>query len=299
MRWKSLILGCALALAPCAPALAKKAPAPVVAHPALWVVRDADTTIYLFGTIHLLKPGLRWFEGPVRKAFDEAGEVVLEVAEKDKAASQDSLVARAVDPESPPLSTRLPGAYGAKYLATLKQHNIAAAYFDHVKPWFATFTLTVLPLRSFGYDPESGADKLIEEAATTAGKTLTGLETSEQQIGFFASMPEPLQLELLSETLDELPTLRKTIEKMIAAWVKGDPETLSTIMNDSVDSNPELEKRLLTDRNANWAEWIKARMDKPGTVFLAVGAGHLAGKNSVQDMLAARGIETQRVRTAR
>ena len=89
MRLKSLILGCALALMPCAPAPAKEpAAAPVIeARPALWVARDADTTIYLFGTIHLLKPNMRWFQGPIRAAFDQADEVVLEVVEEDKAAA--------------------------------------------------------------------------------------------------------------------------------------------------------------------------------------------------------------------
>ncbi|MBN8830161.1 MAG: TraB/GumN family protein, partial [Sphingomonadales bacterium] len=164
---------------------------------------------------------------------------------------------------------------------------------------FATFTLTVLPLRSLGYDPESGADRLIEATARAQGKKLAGLETSAQQIGFFSSLPDALQLELLSETLDELPTLPETIEQMIGAWAAGEPDRLSAIMNESVDSDPVLEKRLLTDRNSNWAEWIKARMDRPGVVFMAVGAGHLAGKGSVQDMLAVRGITTRRVRKVR
>jgi uncharacterized protein YbaP (TraB family) len=305
MHLKSLILGCALLLAPCVPALAGPAPIPstvpsiVEARPALWVARDADTTIYLFGTIHLLKPGMRRFQGDIRAAFDRAQEVVLEVAEEDRAATQASITASALDSDSPPLSARLPSGDGARYLAALEQHDIPPAYFDRVKPWFATFTLTVLPLRTLGYDPESGADRLIETTARAQGKTLTGLETSEQQIGFFASMPDALQLKLLSETLDELPGLPDTIEQMIAAWAAGEPDRLSAIMNESVDSDPELKKRLLTDRNATWADWIKARMDRPGVVFMAVGAGHLAGKGSVQDMLAARGIETSRVRAVR
>ncbi|MBN8829073.1 MAG: TraB/GumN family protein, partial [Sphingomonadales bacterium] len=108
MRLKSLILGCALALMPCAPAPAKEpAAAPVIeARPALWVARDADTTIYLFGTIHLLKPNMRWFQGPIRAAFDQADEVVLEVVEEDKAAAQASIASSALDPDGAPLSTR-------------------------------------------------------------------------------------------------------------------------------------------------------------------------------------------------
>jgi uncharacterized protein YbaP (TraB family) len=305
MRWTSLILGWALALVPiapapavAAPAIAAKAPPPalatVAARPALWVVRDDDTTIYLFGTIHLLKPEIRWFDGPVRKAFDKAQEVVLEVAEPDKTATQANLLRRALQPDGPALSSRLSEPRGAQYLAALNAHGVSPLLFEHVKPWFATFTLSILPLQAVGYDPQSGADHLIELAATKAGKTLIGLETSEEQIGFFESMPDDLQLAMLAQTIDELPTLTETIDRMIAAWAAGDPDGLAALMNESIDEYPEVEKRLLTDRNARWADWIRTRLEKPGTVFIAVGAGHLAGERSVQQMLAQRGIASKR-----
>jgi uncharacterized protein YbaP (TraB family) len=119
---------------------------------------------------------------------------------------------------------------------------------------------------------------------------LIGLETSDEQIGFFESLPDPLQIQMLDETLNELPQLGDTIGNMIAAWSAGEPEKLAALMNDTLEVNPELEQRLLTDRNVRWADWIKARMEKPGTVFMAVGAGHLAGASSVQALLAQRGI---------
>lgn len=311
MRWTSFILGCALALAPCLPAPALAAPAApsadaptraasaprsVRARPALWVVRDEDTTIYLFGTIHLLKPGMRWFEGPMRAAFDKSGEVVLEIAgQDDEPEAQQMLLRRAFDPGGESLSSRLPAPSREKLQAALAANDLPLEIFDHVKPWFTTLTLTVAPLHRLGYDPQSGADRVIEAAATQAGKTLTGLETAAEQIGIFETLPDPLQVDLLVQTLDELPTLAQTIERMIDAWAKGKPDELAAIMNESVDSNPELEKRLLTDRNARWADWISTRMEKPGTVFIAVGAGHLAGDGSVQQMLKARGISARRV----
>ncbi len=301
MRWKSILFGLALALAPGAPGLSKETPKPaatrvVQARPALWVVRDADTTIYLFGTIHLLKPEIRWFQGPVRKAFDSAQEIVLEIVDRNEPGDgKSSLLQRALAPDEPTLSSRLQPDTAAKFLAALQGHGISPVLFDKVKPWFATFTLSILPLQTAGYDPASGADRAIEAAAIADNKRLIGLETSAQQIGFFETMPDALQIEMLSETIDELPTLPQTIQRMIAAWTGGNPEGLAEIMNESIDTNPEFERILLTDRNARWADWIKARLDQPGTVFIAVGAGHLAGKTSVQAMLEARGITSRRV----
>lgn len=305
MRYPSIIVATLLLLAPHQPAFAEAggklgrseatesaAPASrfVNARPAMWVVRDHDTTIYLFGTIHLLKPQIRWFEGPIRKAFNRADEVVLEVADRDKTASQAEMFQTAFQPNGETTSSKLPEEVQARFLAALEQNGVPAAVFDRMQPWFSALTLAILPLQKHGYDPTRGADHVIEQEALAKKKKLTGLETSSQQMGFFSGMPEALQLSLLTETLNELPSLTETIEKMIVAWSAGEPEALALLLNESVDSNHELRQRLLTDRNANWADWISTRLARPGTVFMAVGAGHLAGKDSVQDMLAARGL---------
>jgi uncharacterized protein YbaP (TraB family) len=314
MRWTSLILGWTLALAPCLPATAQPVPKAdtavqeqaagtersVLARPALWVVADEDSTIYLFGTIHILKPQIRWFEGPVRRAFDAADEIVLEVAEDEAGnmAMQAGLLQRAMDPAGAPLSSRLPAVTRAAYLAALERHGLPPQIFDQVKPWFAIFTLMAAPLKTLGYDPQSGADRVIARAAQAAGKPVTGLENAGEQIGFFEGMAEPVQVALLDQTIGELPTLGDTMARMIDVWSAGDPEGIAALMNESVEGNPEVERILLTDRNARWADWIRARLDRPGTVLVAVGAGHLAGPGSVQAMLAQRGIATRRIAQA-
>lgn len=306
IRCKSLILGLVLGFAPVAGAAAAPASEKVLvpaveqatppiekfvqARPALWVVKDDDTTIYLFGTIHLLKREILWFDGPVRKAFDSAQEVVLEVADDDGTKSQSLMLEHAMQPGLPAISSQLPPAQSEKFLAALQDNGVPPTLLDHVKPWFAALTLSVLPLQRYGYSAESGVDRAIKAEALAAGKSLVGLETAQEQIGFFDGMSTDLQLALLGETLNELPELPATIEKMIGAWSDGDPDRLAALLNESVDGNPDLRKLLLTDRNDRWADWIKARLEKPGTVLVAVGAGHLAGDGSVQQMLKTRGI---------
>jgi len=307
-RCKSLILGLALAFAPMFPAFAapaveailhppveQAAPAFVQAHPALWRVERADTTIYLFGTIHLLRQEILWFDGPVRRAFDAAQDVVLEVVDEGGAQMQNFLMARDVAPNSTPLSSQLPKEQGEKLLAAMADNGAPAILFDHVKPWVAAMTLPVLVVEKLGYSAASGVDRAIKAEAIAAGKTLIGLETMAEQLGFFDSLPHDLQLALLGQTVEELPALPQTIARMIAAWGSGEPDHLAMLMNESVDSNSDLRKLLLTDRNARWADWIATRLEQPGTVFIAVGAGHLAGDDSVQHMLRQRGIETSRV----
>ena len=113
--------------------------------------------------------------------------------------------------------------------------------------------------------------------------------------GFFASLPEAAQIKLLKASVEQMPEAKAFFDKMVGNWAKGDPDALAAMMNEAMRDSPELAKVLLVDRNERWAKWIDDRLDTPGTVFVAVGAGHLAGKGSVQDYLKARKLKAKRI----
>lgn len=291
----------ALLFSPLAWGQAAPAPAPAVqsrpADPALWVVKDADTTIYLFGTVHVLKPGLSWFDSAVKAAFDKSDTLVLELIEPDPAAMQGLLVKTAMAPAgSKPIAEQLPADKREAYLKAMADIGVPPAAFDALQPWVAGITLSVAGLPKLGYDPASGAEKVLTAAAKQAGKPIIGLETAEQQLGYFSGMSPALQLAFLGSAVEDYPKLGTELGKMIDQWAAGDPEALGATMNEGMRDTPELAKILLTDRNARWAKWIEARLQTPGTVFLAVGAGHLAGADSVQAFLAKDRVKAERVR---
>ncbi|MHA0328335.1 TraB/GumN family protein [Sphingomonas melonis] len=267
------------------------------ADPALWVVKGKQTTIYLFGTIHVLKPGLTWFDEAVKSAFDKADEVKLEIVMPDPATMQGLVQATGIAPAgTPPLTQRLPEGKRAAFTKAVTDLGLPANALDRFKPWLAATQLSVAPLSKLGYDSANGPEEVITEAAKQAHKPLSGLETPQQQLGFFGSLSDQAQLQFLESTVDELPTLDKQMASMVDEWARGDPEALAREMNDELKSSPEVAKVLLVDRNRNWAQWIKQRMTKPGTVFIAVGAGHLAGPDSVQAQLAKLGLKAERVK---
>jgi uncharacterized protein YbaP (TraB family) len=262
---------------------------------ALWVVKDADTTIYLFGTVHVLKPGLSWFDEAVKAAFDKSDELVLEMLEPDTATMQGLIMKTAVNAEGPTLTEKLPADKREAYAKAMTDVGVPAAALDRFDPWFAAVTLSLAGLPKLGYDPESGAERTLTTAAKAANKQIVGLETAEQQLGYFDNLPEPLQVKFLVSTVDDYPKMAAELDKMIASWSAGDPETLGKTMNEELADTPELAKVLLADRNARWADWIEQRLQKPGTVFVAVGAGHLAGAESVQVQLAKHKLTATRV----
>ncbi|MET0309397.1 MAG: TraB/GumN family protein [Sphingomonas sp.] len=265
------------------------------ADPALWVVKDDDTTIYLFGTVHVLKPGLSWFDEAVKAAFDKSDEVVLEMIEPDAATMADIVMRKAINANGDTITEALPADKREAYTKALADSGVPAAMLDHFKPWYAAVALSVLPLKKLGYDPESGAERTITAAAKASGKELIGLETPEQQIGYFDTLPKELQVKFLVSTLDDYSKMGSELDKMVASWAAGDPDTLGKTMNEGMRETPEVGKILLTDRNARWADWIDKRMAKPGTVFIAVGAGHLAGSDSVQAFLAKHNLKATRI----
>ncbi|MDG2535471.1 TraB/GumN family protein [Sphingomonas sp. HITSZ_GF] len=272
-----------------------KAPSDTAADPALWVVKDADTTLYLFGTVHVLKPGLSWFDGGVKAAFDAADTLVLELVMPPDAEMQQIVAELGTHAPGTPLPDELPPVEAAKMRAALPEYGLSPDALDNSDPWLAATMLSVLPLRQLGYDDKQGAEPILTAAAKAQGKKIEGLETARQQLGYFDALPLPAQRKLLIETIDELPNAGSKIDQAVAAWRKGDADGLARLVNEDATSSPEVTEALLVRRNRNWAEWISRRMQRPGTVFVAVGAGHLAGNTSLQNELAKRGLQVERV----
>jgi uncharacterized protein YbaP (TraB family) len=300
---KSLLLAATLAFAPAA-ALAQTAPAAPAApaaaplpdaDPALWVVRDADTTIYLFGTFHMLD-GRPWFNDEIRTAFDASNELVIEAIIPDNPADLQPLIVRyAVDPQGRTLPQRLPADQYAALGRALTSLGLPAVALDPLEPWFASMTLGALATQRLGVRPENGPEAALRRAAAERNVPVHELEGVEWQLRLFDNLPEAQQLSQLKETVETLDEIDDELAPMLAAWSRGDVDGLVTIMNRSEGDDPALHRLLFTDRNTTWAGWIRERMTRPGTVFIAVGAGHLAGADSVQTVLARDGVRAERV----
>ncbi|WP_420143538.1 TraB/GumN family protein [Sphingobium sp.] len=270
------------------------------ATPALWSVSDDDTTIYLFGTVHVMKPGIDWFAGDVKRAFDRSDELVLEIIEPDDPGAMGATMGTmALPKDGVKLSDRLTPEARAKYQAAMTANGLPWQTFDMFNPWMSGMALSVAPLAKLGYQNDLGSEKILRTAAQSAGKKIDALETVDQQIGFFAQLPMEQQIQFLNATVDGLPDMEKEFGDLLRYWQAGQPDRLAKSMNESLEATPELAQVLLTGRNANWAKWIKARLEQPGVVFIAVGAGHLAGKGSVQEQLHAIGLRTERLKKVR
>ena len=286
-----------------APTLAQSsaASAPAAARlpdtdPALWVVKDADTTIYLFGTFHALDGKTDWFNDEVKAAFDRSQKVYLEVLKPENPADMAPLMQKyAIDDSGKTLTSKLSAKGKADLAAALATLGAPPTAFDKFKPFFASTMLAVLGAQKLGMTGETGAEAVITAAAKQSNKPLDQLETLDFQLSMFNALPEKEQIRLLEYTAATMKEMPDTFAKMTKAWNAGDAEGFAAMVNDMANESPMLHQVLISKRNAAWADWIEERLKTPGTVFIAVGAGHLAGKDSVQDYLDQRRIKASRV----
>ena len=243
-------------------------------QPALFVVKDANSTIYIFGTFHALDGQSAWFGDHLRSAFEQSSELVLETLVPERPSD----LPHAGPGFKPPSVTP-----SASFLATTRMAISAG--------------------RAQGMQVGNGADMVLRHIAEAEGKTVEGLETLQLQINMFnhlpsakpAVAPPPKVGAPVAVETSSMRDLSAAMAQMQAAWNRGDQSVFANMLDQLKATSPDTYRMMFTERNARWADWIRARMQTPGTVFVAVGAGHLAGKDSLLVQLAQRGIASQRV----
>lgn len=284
-----------VALASCATA-PQPAP-PAGPRPAMWRVSDQDTTIYMFGTIHLLPPNSSWrtpaFDAAVQQSQVLVVETLIDAANPQQLANE--MAALGFSSGLPPIAQRVPPAKVAALEAAIARTGIPRPLFDRMETWAAAFTLMGVQFQTLGLQGDQGVEAVLRQTFTAAGKPVEQLETNREQLTLFDRLPEQAQRQLLEGAIEAPTTVRQQFGDMLGAWLSGDVESIASSFNRDLSQSPELKAALLTRRNANWAGWVQRRLAQPGIVMVAVGAGHLAGDVSVQAYLESRGMRVRRV----
>ena len=292
-------LGAALGLTLLLGAAPAEARPPQPARPALWEISDPDTTIYMFGTIHLLPQDLKWRTAKFDQAVQSAQQLVVEtiVDQQHPQDIQAAMFSLGVKPGLPPIADRIPKAKVPKMRSYLAKTGIPEKGLDRMETWLAWLTLVSTEFKDMGLKGSNGPEEILRQQFLTEHKPIGELETPTEQFGFFAKLPEAAQRKLFVDQIDEGPNsdTKKAYDEMLSPWSRGDVKSMAVAFNKDLTTSPELKAALLEQRNANWAKWVEQRLGQPGTVFVAVGAGHLAGKDSVIARLEKDGYKVTRL----
>lgn len=267
---------------------------PAAAEPPMWIIRDADSTIVLFGSVHVLPLELDWRSARLDEALAQADDIWFEtpVDADGEAAASRAAQANAYLPEDQALSALLSpvGQVRLKRLSTVL--GIPLARIDRLRPWYADIILGVTALARQGALVSSGVEQTLAAAAPTAARR--SFETPDEQIAFFAAAPMADQIASLEDTLRQLEEDPGFYDRLIAAWIAGDAGAIETLgLTPMKQTSLYLYDALIVQRNRRWARVIAERLAGSGETVIIVGVGHLVGPDSVPALLRARGITVE------
>ena len=293
----------ALAFAPpaaAAPAVAKAVPAAKAQtsaepKPALWLLSDEDTKIYLFGTIHMLPPGFKWRSAAFDKVAAEASELVVETYDAPGEIDEAEIAAMFIAAEPRPILDRVPKNKRKALKRAIKETKLPREAFDYMHSWAAAMMIGLGQIYgSYGVDDPAeapGVEDSLEAEFKAAGKPILSIEDGKAVLEGLNALPEAVQVQLLLDGLGEVELAPGENPVDDDAWARGEAEAMDVLE----ELPPEMYDVLVKRRNAAWTLWLEERLKRPGTLLVAVGAGHLAGPDSVQAMLGAKGLVARRV----
>ena len=259
----------------------------------MWLVADDDTHIYLLGTMHALPRGTDWSEGKVAGAIRAADELILELSPTELAAAGG--VFQKLAPRTAPLAmdARLSGEALTRYRALeASGSGFGGETFDD---WAVMVLMGQRVAQNAKLSPSDGVETGLTQMFEAGGKPIGGLETAQEQLMLFETLDPQTQRTLLTRAAEKSNDAVKEVDALTTAWGRGDVAALEKVINEDIDTVPAARKAILTDRNRRWSAWVQKRLEQPGTVLMAVGAGHVVGTGGVPAMLEAEGLKVRRV----
>lgn len=290
--WLALATACAAMLAACTP------PAPPIAEgiarPAVWEARLGETRLILLGSVHQLPPELDWFNGVIAREVAAADRLVLEIAPAEAERAPALFEAIAADEPVAPLDGRI-GLAAADRAGTLLS-GMDEADLDRTESWALALMIGNAIAADNGLSGEAGVEEVLTEAFGRTRRPVSGLESARDQLALFDALDPALQDAMLARAIERSEGARERTRALIRSWARGDVAAIGAAAASELATLPALEATLIGARNQAWANSLTtdARAAR-GTTIVAVGAGHLAGEESLDRLLAERGFTVRRL----
>jgi uncharacterized protein YbaP (TraB family) len=270
------------------------APSPVAkGGPALWQVQRGDMKGWLFGTIHVLPKGVKWETPTISEAMAKADRLILEAADlQDEQKTLALFESMGRSPGLPPLDRRVPEEEQAALTKAISEGGTSTQLLSGYESWAAAMLLSAATQQALNVSQDDGVEPVLIAAFKKAGKPIGGLETIERQFGAFDTLPQSAQSRLLVQTVHEAKDMKGLYDRILKAWTTGDMDAIAKEDENGEQPDPMVEEAVLVARNR---DWVKAIEPMKGAPFIAVGAGHLTGRENLIDLLKAKGFTVTRV----
>jgi uncharacterized protein YbaP (TraB family) len=264
----------------------------------IWEIEGNSNRILLMGSVHFLRPADYPLPEGMRAAYEQADQLYMEIDMDALDPMQAQVLLTTMGTGRRPLNEAMGAANYEEATRRADKLGVPLILFDQFEPWFAALSITQLRMMQLGFDPSWGIETRLTAQATTDGKTISGLETLEEQLGFMDRLDEETQQQFLLQSLEDAATLEEQVDSIVAAWRSGDTTTLEELMLEGFRSAPGLEDAMLVQRNRNWVRPIMQLQNQPDNYLVIVGAMHLIGRKSVVAMLENEGVKVRQLTDA-
>jgi uncharacterized protein YbaP (TraB family) len=289
LRWRAMLSACLLWAAAAAAGADD-------AHHIFWEVKGKHNTVYLLGSVHMLKAADSALPPEALRAYADSKLLVMEL--DLNGAGAESLLESDASLETLPEGQTLADAIGpqlyAQLLARAQPLGLAPELLEHFQPWFAALMLQQMELAKSGFDAAAGVDEQFALLAQGDHKPIIGLETMQEQLGFFAHLSAEQQREFLRSTLQQTDGGESDTEAVVRAWQRGDTVKLEQLLREGTQDSPELYRLLTTDRNRRWLPKITALLAGDDNCLVIVGALHLIGHDGLVELLQRQGFNPRK-----
>ena len=289
IRITCLFLLCAFS--PCAPADTE-------GHPVtLWRAQGINNSVYLLGSIHLLRAEDHPLPTVIDAAYNDAEALIMELDmdDLDAALTQQLFTQSGVLRDGMTLRGLMGEELYRRAAAAAEAGDIPIDLLAQSKPWLAAITVEMMALYRIGFNPQLGVEMHMTSRAVDDGKPIEGLETIEEQLDLLDGLSLDAQRALLIQTLEDTAHMDDSISEMIRAWRYGDIDFLESGLLDSFEQHEELNNRLVINRNERWVSQITELLDDDEDYLVIVGALHLVGDAGVPNLLAQKGVKIRQL----
>ncbi len=265
-------------------------------HP-LWKISTKTNTVYLLGSVHVLKQEAYPLDKVIEKAYKNSPRLFFEVnlGEMNPQELQQLTVKKGLYDDAQTIKDGLSAETYELVKKRLTENGMNIENFERLRPWLLAMTIEVSELQRLGFDPNLGLDKYFYEKAKKDKKKIDGFETAEYQLNLLADMPADMQEAMLLQTMKDIDEGEKELNEMFEAWKTGNVEVLDTDLLKSFQDFPELYKRLITDRNNNWIPKIESLIGQKENAMVIVGTAHLVGKDGILMTLRQKGYQVNQL----
>lgn len=263
----------------------------------VWALKGAHNTVYLAGSVHLLRSKDATLPSAFDKAYADAEALVMEIDldDLDPAAAQGWMLTNGMFTDGQTLQ----GVIGQQRFDKVEKEGnrlgLPVEALQQLEPWLVAMTLAQLQYMKLGFDPEQGVEKQLQRKAMQDHKEITGLETLEEQLGLLSGLSPADQAKFLDLTLEEMHEMEGETDSLLSAWRSGNAQKLASMLSDEYKVAPALYRMLIADRNQRWMPQLEKLLKGDKDYLVVVGALHLVGNGGLLELTKAKGFEAKQL----